>query len=579
MQQPKALAPNKIRPASAAAGAQQAKRPAPKKSKPSLVTAPTRDLSPPLSDSISPYDYPQDYDQTASASPSGPGEGAFFTYPPQLPSLRDVTGHGSSWAPPRGRHHVEESQYELVQELESYPRPSSSRRQPTAWVLDAYGQPQPAYYEDEELEVGEPVPVPSYEQQQQQQPLDWSHSNLPPLPEERTSAHTDPGDRSPSPVASGYSSAPPSAVPGFLSTRSHSYTTSSPYARHHASTVSYEPVEVEEARVQQEQQVALQAANAAYHHVYGDEELEIPQSTPYISSAAGVVRGAIEEGYPSPTSYGPPQGEWAPAPSSGDYYRSSGHQSFDDGSQQQYVDEEPEYHRPPSTSTQVQFHPHQLHPEGPSPAKATHSPVAPAAGRGMHATLGHALPPHTSPLLEHQHHSASGVVGHEGSPNKLYVSTSSPRLPSLSQHLHQQHQHQHEHHSYYVSPPTSHLSAPSTGVGVGGVPGFSTLISHSSPRQHYLSVPSVRSGGGGERYSFSNLTTRHEQPLIYEQPHQDLHRRQTSEEEVPRAAYEHGEEVGGGVGIGLGIVGAGEMEGSLREAHEERWTRRIEKAV
>lgn len=576
---------SKVRPASQASNPKTSpstRPPAAKKSKPAPL--PARKAPPRSSDSFS-DDFSQGQGHSRAGSPVG-GEGRGY-YEYELPPLRVATGSASSWAPPRGRRDLPDSQldyesdsqaYDSVQELSSYPRPQSAHTHEPLYALDDFGQPYEivqeefAHVEEDEGGMGEFVPVTPYDHEQHQPTsVDW-YQNLPVIPE-RPVARTDPGDRSPSPdVGGSSSSAPPTAVPSFLAARSHSYSgnvsTSSEYGRHHASTVVYEPVEVEEARLHQEQQAeALYAANAAYDHIYGDEEIEVAQSTPYISSAATGhgEGGSVGRSYPSPRSYAPAQVEWAPPPPSSEgHYHTSYSRSY---ASTHYVEEQ-EYDHHPSASAQEQFLPHQLHSTAPSPTETSHSSVAHGVGRGMDATLGHALPPTTSPLIQHRQHSYLNAVGPGGSPVKIYGSTSasSPRLASLTQ----------QNHHHYVSPPTSHLSAPSNGIG--GVPGFSTLVSHSSPRQHYLSVPSHTRTYSADRFkhltSPSNLSHSHSSTsaAVYdEQPHYTLnHHRLTSEEEIPRALYGPGEDEHP---VGLGIAGAGEMEGSLREAHgmEGRW--------
>ncbi|GAA5860670.1 hypothetical protein JCM8547_005495 [Rhodosporidiobolus lusitaniae] len=460
--------------------------------------------------SISPHDVPLGHGISPAASPAL----AQFAYPPPAGPSR--------WAPPRGSQLAQHEQsYEVVQPPPFHRSHSMGSvplvRQPV-YAINEYGH---AVEIGEELvpDDGSGMYVPAapyHEQQHEQQP--WLY-NLPALPPRAESAHTDQNDRSPSPI-SGPSSAPPTANPQYLSAHSHSYAGVS-NGQHHSSGITT-PVEATPSQHHHlgHHQHSVVYARATYGVSHDD--LDASHSTPYISSTAA---------YPSPVaSYGPSQTQFAPP-----LQRSS-------------VSVSTTYYAPPS---QQQFQPHQLHSAAPSPTST--SPVT-ASGGGMNATLVHAQPPQTSPLLHHASYSSerSPVVGTLASPAKLYttLSTSARFSPSVS------HSNVASSSGYYASPPTSHLAPPTSAAPSG----FGAL--HHSPIQQHDRISSSR-----------NPNFRHLASPLYAHGHRGSVDSTVGagagvgvgEDDTPRSAGGYG-----GGGVGLGIDGAGPLEGSLRDAHHHQ---------
>ncbi|GAA5971702.1 hypothetical protein JCM11641_000690 [Rhodosporidiobolus odoratus] len=408
---------------------------------------------------------------------------AQYSYPPPA---RTSSGSSVEWAPPRvgfaaprlaayvGDQQPLPPAFHRSHSMSSVPM---ARSQPQLHQL-AHQHSQPMYAMDEygqTFEIVEeyaapnessemidfiPAPVTPYHSQQVAHEL---YATAHPGTIERIGAScSDPG-RSPSPAA-GPASAPPAAQPPFPPLRSHSYSADSSLA-HHQHAEAHPALHLNTSPARGGYASAGRSPYAGHA-----EYLEVPGSVVAYHSHGSEA----DRAYPSPSSFGPPQGAF-PSQSSSAF-------------------------RPSHLQREATFH---------SSSAAT--PSASASPSGMNATLAHAHPPHTSPLLHHNpivHHDSGSIQ----SSSNMFASAARFSPPS----------------AYYASPPTSHLAPPTSLASISG--GFSSLAAPALP-------------------SPSRFRTAVDQdddvPLA-------------GAEETPRSL------------VGLGIEGAGPLEGSLRERHGSR---------
>ncbi|GAA6012455.1 hypothetical protein JCM10207_007093 [Rhodosporidiobolus poonsookiae] len=486
--------------------------------------------------------------QPASSSHLHPGM-AHYGYAAQ--SARPVQGE---WAPPRLVYTSGEvANYDAMAQVPPLHRSQSTSAVPM--------QHQPLYAVDEHGMVYEvvedtsaasgmvayPPETPYHQQQHEQtsysaQPVyEQLEPYAPPL--RIATARSDPSGRSPSPHPQPLS-APPISQPPYLTTRSHSYSGVSPRYQH--------------AQVMSQQHTTYQRAS------YG---MEPEQAETYAMPASAhqqyMAADDASAHYASPISYAPPQGQFA-APLSAEptYYRSNSLSQHHLGHAQdaQSVD------APAHADAYPHSHPHSVVPSPTHSSGSTHALSGTASG--MNATLTqHAH--QTSPLLHHASFSsgssgaplAGGSVpspsgGLANSPSKLYTTLSS-HPPSLQQHGGRRYS--------FSSPRIGGLSASSAaGPGAGG--GY-----YASPPTSHLAPPTSAAPSGFA--GFAGPAVHSPSAVRYGAHVADHHHPEDDEDDELLPPTVGGKDAAprSFASVGLGIDGAGPMEGSLNSAREERW--------
>ncbi|GAA5837011.1 hypothetical protein JCM11251_004473 [Rhodosporidiobolus azoricus] len=484
--------------------------------------------------SISPHD-------VHSAAPSPP-----LGYHP-YPAHHRANGH---WAPPRATF---DEEFQQTPEQAQPPPFARSYSMPSVPVVrgqlyvDQYGQTYELVPELGDGSYASSAVAVAVAQQPEQYEVvpaaaggssfSWQYQSVADAVQRPHSAHTDLNGRSPSPQ-DGSLSAPPTAQPQYYQPRA-TYADDAVVEQHDPHSVLHTPVG--------EDPYSRSSTSATYS--IQPEELEAS----YVPSSA----------YASPVSYGPPQGHFA----------STSSYAAAQPSQQQAATTSAGCYRPSSLSQQIPYHHHQHHQQH-LHASATHaSPVA--SPSGMNATLAAAgaAQEGESPLLPHQHaattatYSPSSMLQRSSfgcSPSKVYTTASlSARYSPLTTSLRYSPSTGHAlapssaadaqgngGAGYYASPPMSHLGPHSTAganrVGEAEEGHFSSLTAPAHPARRFSHVvtPAIDDESG-----VAVAVTGNGDRLYH------------GEDETPRSY----------AGMGLGIEGAGMMEGSLREAHGERW--------